>query len=280
MPDTDGGLREEFALHDANASKQEDKGKKADFRPIIETIARSRSTPFEVFSDFVRMAACALACQTREDEYLEIAKRYSRKELGELSRALALLVTEMEGAPFTDILGPYYIEVGSKFSRDLRGEFYTPQPVGEAMARMLVDAPKIIAEGRPITVCDPASGSGGLLLSVAREFAQAKAVDLLRVTCQDISKIACDMAYVNMTLWGIPARIVQGDTLRGTVDYEWKNIHWFRVGEHDRERIQAFMRIFKEDRSVPENDPVEPEDPTPAAERTEGGHGQQEWVFE
>jgi type I restriction-modification system DNA methylase subunit len=182
MPDEDGALKEEFALRGDPATKA---GESAtpDFRKIIEDIARRRSSPFEVFSDFVRMAACALASQTREKEYLEVAGRYSREELEQFSKALAALVSEMEAAPFTDVLGPYYIEVGSKFSRDLRGEFYTPKSVGDAIAGMLIDAPSVIEAGKPITVCDPASGSGGLVLSVAREFAQAKAVDLLRVTC-------------------------------------------------------------------------------------------------
>ena len=60
----------------------------------------------------------------------------------------------------------------------------------------------------------------------------------MRVTAQDISKVGCDMAYVNLTLWGIPAHIVWGDTLRNTVNNSWKNVHWARVGEDSRLAIK------------------------------------------
>ncbi len=59
-------------------------------------------------------------------------------------------------------------------------------------------------------------------------------VDLLRVTCQDINPVAVDMCYINMVLWGIPAKVILGDTLRGTVLRSWTNVHWHRVGEDQR----------------------------------------------
>ncbi|WP_269540169.1 N-6 DNA methylase [Cerasicoccus fimbriatus] len=173
----------------------------------------------------------------------------------------------------------YYCEVQSKFTRDTGGEFYIPQEIGELMAKITVNAEKVIAEGKPVTICDPASGSGGLILSVAEEFARAKAVDLIRVTCQDISKAACDMAYINMTLWGIPARIIWGDTLRTTVNGQWENIHWHRVGEPLREQLHALMDLMKTEPAK-----VAPKPKTSAGERDvdfrTNDAGQQEWVFE
>jgi len=250
-----------------------DQSDQPDFRSLIESLARTRSSPLEVFADFARVAACALAAQTREAEYLAVAKNYSRAELEIFARVLAGLVSEMEAQPFTDLLGPYYLEIGSKFARDLRGEFYTPQPIGDLMTRMLVDAPGIIDAGRPVTVCDPAGGSGGLILSLAAEFARANAVDLLRVTCQDVSKIACDLAYLNLTLWGVPARIIQGDSLRNSVEHEWKNLHWFRVGEPQREAVNGLLALLRS-KAEPEAPP--PSDPAPLTSH----HGRQGWMFE
>jgi len=185
----------------------------------------------------------------------------------------------MESAPFTDVLGPYYCEVQSKFTRDAGGEFYTPQEIGKLMAKISVNAQEVIEAGKPITVCDPAAGSGGLILSVAEEFAKAKAVDLIRATCQDISKPACDMAYINTTLWGIPARIIWGDTLRMTFNCQWENIHWHRVGEPLREQVNAVMDIFKaaDDRQEAKLSKTDKERDIDF--RTNDA-GQQEWVFE
>lgn len=267
-----GAIGDEFGL--AGASRPNKIGK-PDFRPILEDIARSLNSPFETFSDFACLAACALSCQTREEEYLSVARGYSREHLDLFSQALAFLIDEMEAHPFTDILGPYYIEVGSKFSRDLRGEFYSPKPIGDFMAQVLVDSEAVIEKGRPITVSDPASGSGGLLLSVAERFSKAGAVDLLRVTCQDISKLACDMAYINLTLWGIPARIIHGDTLRNTIERDWRNVHWFRVGEPEREKVQQLSQLLSG------AFPVAPKvDPAPPPSNCQDDYGQQEWVFE
>ena len=273
MPDGNSGLGDKW---DGDANQSPEVGRQENFRKIIEGIARTRSSPYEVFIDFVRVCACTVANQTREQEYLEVVKRYSKDDLVQFGQAFGRLVEEMEAKPFTDILGPYYIEIGSKFSRDLRGEFYTPRPVAEAIAGMLVDVPAILEAGKPVTVCDPASGSGGLILSLAEKFAPDRAVDLLRVTCMDISRIACDMAYINTTLWGIPAKVVLGDTLRGTVEYEWRNIHWYRVGQHLREDFEAFMGLMRG------LDQPSSEQPRSPPDTKDGGQSpdQQEWNFE
>ena len=97
-----------------------------EFEKILAPIARRKSSPLEVFRDFVTVAACSLAMQTREEEYLEIAQKYEREELNEIAKALGSLIIEMEEFEFTDILGLYYCEINAKSGRDQRGEFYTP----------------------------------------------------------------------------------------------------------------------------------------------------------
>lgn len=254
--------------------------KEENFRAILEGIARTKGSLVSVFSDFACMSACAYAMQTREPEYLSIAKQYTREELNIFANAMGCMVMEMESQPYIDILGPYYCEIQSKFSRDAGGEFYTPQEVGKLMAKISVNAKTVIASGKPITINDPASGSGGLILSVAEEFADAGAVDLMRVTCQDISKTACDMAYINMTLWGIPARVIWGDTLRDTHRGQWENLHWHRVGEPLREQFKRVQGIFEQEheeepvRSIEEN----LDDKRDVAIDTNNA-GQLEWTF-
>ena len=253
--------------------------KDSDFRPILERIARTKGSLVTVFSDFACMAACAYAVQTREEEYLQVAGRYSREELNEFAKAMGCMVLEMESKPFTDLLGVYYCEVQSKFTRDVGGEFYTPQEVGKVMAKISVNAPAAIEVGKPITMNDPASGSGGLILSVAEEFAAAGAVDLIRATCQDISKTACDMAYINTTLWGIPARIIWGDTLRGTTRNQWENIHWHRVAEPLRERVNSMLEVLQTEPKEVNAQSMKRGD-APDLHCKANGIGQQEWAFE
>lgn len=214
------------------------------YRKIIESIARTKSSQLQVFADFCRMSACALSLLEREPEYLEIAGRYNRDELSDISQAFAFLVEEMEEKPFTDILGDYYLEVASHSSKQARGEFYTPPEISKLMARMLFDVEAVKAKGMPITVNEPACGSGGMVLAVAELFAP-DSVDLLRVTCQDINPLSVDMCYINTTLWGIPAQVILGDTIRMTETGRWKNPHWRRVGEDQRLAMREVLDLLR-----------------------------------
>jgi len=47
----------------------------------------------------------------------------------------------------------------------------------------------------------------------------------LRVTAIDINRTACDMAFINTTLWGIPTRILHGNSLSNEYWAAWSNIH-------------------------------------------------------
>lgn len=246
-----------------------------EFKKFLEPIARRKSSPLEVFRDFVAMAACCLAMQTREEEYLEISGKYEREELENISKAFGSLITEMEEFPFTDLLGQYYCEVNAKSARDQRGEFYTPREINTLMARICINAEEVVEKGLPITINEPACGSGGIVLALAEEFAQYNAVDLMRVTAQDISKTGCDMAYVNLTLWAIPVKIVWGDTLRNTVNDSWKNIHWARVGEDSRLAMKHAFDLVREKPDTCMEEPRNPElqEVVPEAEE------QQQWLF-
>lgn len=222
-----------------------------DYRVVIGEIARSRGALVTVFSDFCRIAACCLAVQTREEEYLEVAGRYSKEELNLFSKALAGLILEMEKHPFEDLLGPYYLQVASKAMQDARGEFYTPHPISQVMARMLFDVERIKEENRAVSIMEPACGAGGMVLAIGELLAPSH-VDLLRFTCWDINPVAADMCYLNTVLWGIPAEIVWGDTLRHIVHRTWKNIHWARVGEDRRRLFRNLLNLpTKDDLELP-----------------------------
>jgi len=60
----------------------------SDFRKILERIYHRHDTR-QVFDAFTRFAACALAAQTREAEYLEEAKRWEKQDMVLFSQALA-----------------------------------------------------------------------------------------------------------------------------------------------------------------------------------------------
>lgn len=196
----------------------------SNFRKIIDRLAYSRQT-YEVFGAFVRIAACTLACQTREAEYLEEVKRWKSEDLTLFSEAFAALITEMQDKPFEDILGAYYMEYAiSTKGQQWNGEYHTPKPICQMMARMTIDFDEFPATG-PITVCEPACGAGAMILAVG-EVCTPEQRRRLRVTAIDISRCAVDMCFVNTSLWGIPCRVIHGNTLSMEFRAAWDNIHW------------------------------------------------------
>jgi type I restriction-modification system DNA methylase subunit len=201
------------------------KSRPSDFRKILEHLSHRRSTR-EVFDAFTSLSACALAMQTREVEYLEEAKRWEKQELNLFAEALGTLVVEMETRPFEDLIGGYYMEFAlSTKGQQWNGEFHTPKPICDLMARMLMgDVASFPAEG-PITICEPACGAGAMILSVA-EACPPEVRRRLRVTAIDINRTACDMTFVNTTLWGIPSRVIHGNALSLECWAAWSNIHY------------------------------------------------------
>lgn len=200
------------------------KSQPSDFRQILERLVHGHDT-HRVFDAFVRFAACALAAQTREAEYLEEARRWQKPELELFAEAFDTLVREMESKPFEDIIGGYYMEFAlSSKGQQWNGEYHTPKPICDMMAKMTIgDMESLPAEG-PITVCEPACGAGAMILSVG-EVCSPEVRRRLRVTAIDINRTACDMAFINTTLWGIPTRIIHGNSLSNEYWAAWSNIH-------------------------------------------------------
>ena len=183
----------------------------------------------EVFRTFTTMAACAMSAGKREEEYLEAIKGYEREDLDALCEAFALLVEEMQNHPYRDLLGPLYAEVGAKGDRDFRGEFYTPWPVCDLMAAINFGDVQEFQEAtreRPVEVLEPAAGSGGMVLAFAQQMFHNN-IPLARAhfTLWDVAKVACDMAYTNLTLWGVPATVVCGNSLSQEVYGTWRTVH-------------------------------------------------------
>ena len=196
----------------------------SDFRKILSRISQSHDTQ-RVFEGFTRLAACALAAQTREAEYLKEAKRWQKPDLELFAEALGALVSEMETRPFEDLIGGHYMEFAlSHKAQQWNGEFHTPKTICDMMATMLFDPESLPTEG-PITVCEPACGAGAIILSVG-EACSPEVRRRLRVTDIDISRTACDMAFINTTLWGIPTRIIHGNSLSNEYWAAWSNIHY------------------------------------------------------
>ncbi len=111
-----------------------------------------------------------------------------------------------------DLLGNAYEYLLKNFADESgkkAGEFFTPRSVVRLMARIL--DPK---EGE--TICDPACGSGGLLVESVNEVRESGGdARTLRIYGQEVNQTTAAIARMNLYLHDIETfRVARGDTLR------------------------------------------------------------------
>ncbi len=162
-----------------------------------------------------------------EKEYLRVIEPYKKRGVLDLFvSAFAGLIKDMEENPYEDILGEYYLEQKAKIDRQYRGQFFTPPNVADCMVEITFSLKEIEEKG-VITACEPAAGAGIFPLRAAKWLVQNKlSVRSVRWTLWEIDPVFFKIAYINTTLWGIPAVVIHGDSLKGEALGVYPNLHF------------------------------------------------------
>ena len=182
-----------------------------------------RYSPYNIFSDWIECSALAIqnACtmphtdlwEAREKEYLDVMNRYNEKERFAIRGLFFLLVDALE-EEMTDVLGEVYMaaDLGSKST----GQFFTPFHLSELCAKMaLPHWEKEYSEHGTISLNEPSCGGGGMIIAAAKVMRDAgiNPQRALNVVAQDLDWKCVYMTYLQLSLLGIRAKVVQGDTL-------------------------------------------------------------------
>ena len=130
--------------------------------------------------------------------------------MAEFVKMLAMLTETLE-TDMSDALGDIYMRAG--LGNKNTGQFFTPYPVSAACAEMSI--PKDIPDGI-LTINEPSCGGGGMIIAAAdvlkkRGINYQKRMD---VVAQDLDWKGVYMCYVQLSLLGVKATVVQGDTLQ------------------------------------------------------------------
>lgn len=99
---------------------------------------------------------------------------------------------------------------------DRRGQYFTPYNVQSLLARLLMPgAQESIEREGFFTLSEPTCGAGGMVVAYAECMLEAglNPSTQMFVSCIDIDPIAADMAYIQLSLLGIPAEVTTGNTL-------------------------------------------------------------------
>lgn len=187
--------------------------KKEDIVDIIKSFD-GRNNIYTVYTDWVKMSACAIhnatmKLESLENEYKDIAAKYNKEELKRFSVALAMLY-ELAENKYDDYLGSMYMMLESSSKRT--GQFFTPYHISQMLARVAAE-PKI--ENERLLISEPSCGAGANIIAFL-EYCQEKGINYqmqYNIVAQDIDWNCVYMCYVQLSIYGVYGSVVQGDTL-------------------------------------------------------------------
>lgn len=173
----------------------------------INKISGSNS-PYQVFVDWLKCCALSISQSVlfhaeREEQFKETIKKYNAKDF---SLLMAWLAETCESG-YKDVLGSIYMSSG--WGSKSTGQFFTPYAVSKACAALQN------YDEETIFMNEPAAGAGGMIIAAAETLKEAGKDyhKKLKVIAQDLEWSALYMCYIQLSLYGIDAKVIQGDTL-------------------------------------------------------------------
>ena len=165
---------------------------------------------YEVFRDFLELFVLAWSYpnELSEERNQSLCSRYTKQERLTISKGFGQLMgaydkaipTDPKAGASVDLLGDWYMEMSGR-NKKYMGQFFTPMPVCDMMAKMVLGP-----EPRQ-TINDPACGSARMLL-VAHKY-NPKA----RVYAADLDRICCMMSAINLMVHGCVGELAHMDSL-------------------------------------------------------------------
>lgn len=200
--------------------------------------------PYRSFEMFCEMAYCALAkplsppdrAEALEAQYMRVVGHLKPGRADTFAEMLALATCDLQETG-DDFLGTIMMDDAVRAHNRDAGQFFTPMHVLRLMAALTIGDLKQQLEEKPfITVCEPTSGAGGMLLAFAQE-ARKQGVDLptqLWFDATDISSLCFHLTFIQMALAGLAGVARQDDTLcpRENPETALTPVSWRFLGRH------------------------------------------------
>jgi type I restriction-modification system DNA methylase subunit len=226
-----------------------------EFIKLLEHINPSKHT-YEVFSDWLVMASATLYSWKKdndvENQYLDIAKQYTKEEFNKHAQLLAITVEALEKEE-QDFLGEVF--TFAELTNDRNGQYFTPYNISRMSADMIIG--ENFPEHRVCRINDPTCGAGGMLIaaaSVMKERGFNYQQNALFVG-QDIDARCARMAFIQLSLLGVPAVIYCMNTLTMKEYWHRETIGYHIAGMDSRLRAEALLENIREmEKSAPVQD--------------------------
>lgn len=182
----------------------------------------SRHHKHEILSDCFEVWAICISnrfdkpqFEQREKRYLDIVKKYEKNDLELMAQLFAeiwVLLSNMPEDGFDDYLGQLYML--SDTSSKKAGQFFTPYSVSKLSAEMTLGGSDKLNEDI-ITLYEPACGSGGMVLAFM-DTLNSRGINYAAhsfTVAGDIDSRCVHMAYIQLSLAGVPAIVEQRNAL-------------------------------------------------------------------
>lgn len=201
----------------------------------------------QVFEAFVDVMFCSLTTGKVEYEAREVFQKDRERKIGVFQRAMLLLGEEMEREPYRDLLGRVYQDVAGVAGKKALSAVYTPDALCRTVAGMGMDMERVkarIRRGETVSLYEPACGAARMTLSVAEALGELRMG--LRVTCEEIDWTACRIAYINLSMWGVPAVVYHADSLSRKRWGGWKtaSLVLMEAREEEMRRLRRMAEIM------------------------------------
>jgi len=214
------------------------------FMKIIKTIDYSRQN-WEKFYDFCELTSqsfrvCLSPYHDLVSKDIErIHKKYKKEDITKFDKMLDCMIESLE-ISYHDFLGDIFQEM--ELHNKYKGQFFTPYPVCKMMSQMTLgtNIKESFNESGYFTCNDPACGAGATLIAVVDELVSQghnPSTDVYMVA-QDVDQLASYMCYIQLSLCGVAAKIVHGNTLSGEIFSEWYTPVYFLNGWYNKIKIQ------------------------------------------
>lgn len=223
---------------------------------------------WDVWNDFIVMAACSLSnpvdklhYEEREARYLRIIRKYNKEEQSKFPTLFAHTVMALELNPEQDFLGKLYTQLG--LQDEGRQQHFTPYSVCHLMVDITMgDIVKQVRENGYVTLNDPCCGAGATLIAginCAKNSLFKACLNFqnhILVTAQDIDETVALMCYIQLSLLGVAGYIKVDNTLTNPmVSNDSPENYWFTPMYFSdvwsmRRAVHQMEELFQRDREL------------------------------
>ena len=166
----------------------------------------------------------------REKRYLQIIKKYQKEEQALIAEIFSMIFALLSSVVYDN--GRFYDNLGELFMRcnqgsSSAGQYFTPYHVSEMMARMTI-GDEILAKSKNdgiLTLNDSCCGGGGMMMAALDVLKNKYNINYTRncfILCSDIDLRCVHMAYLQLSLAGVPAIVKHQNSLTCETWSIWK----------------------------------------------------------